>query len=164
MNNRGRGTIPATPPALFFPQPVALSNLISAITHSISLSSEMPLNFDFTDGRRDVPSARFKSHAVTTFCRSAFERAVASESTFPTKSSSVPLARLKSPAIGLLRRVALEACQRHAATFRAENNMKSGFCNSPGHIQGEKSYKVDAGSSQTCQRHVPTLRCCQLLN
>ena len=36
---------------------------------------------------------------------------------FPTKSSSVPLARLKSLTISLLHHIALEACQRHAATF-----------------------------------------------
>ena len=55
-----------------------------------------------------MPSARFKSHAVTTFCRSAFERAVASESVFPAKSSRVPSARLKCRTVGLLYRNALE--------------------------------------------------------
>ena len=43
----------------------------------------------------------------------------------------MPLACLKSLAIGLLCRIALEACQRHAATFRAENHLKLEFCNTP---------------------------------
>ena len=40
----------------------------------------------------------------------------------------------------MLCRVALGACQRHAATFRAENHLKLEFCNCPGRIQGEKSF------------------------
>ena len=94
-----------------------------------------------------VPLARLKSLTIGLLCRVALEGAVAEpqdipEQTSPTKSSSVPLARLKSLTIGLLYRVALEACQRHAATFRAENHTKLEFCNTPGHIQGGKSYKT----------------------
>ena len=55
-----------------------------------------------------------------------------SDPVFPTKSSRVPLARLKILTIGLLYLVVLEACQRHAATLRAENLLKLEFCNTPG--------------------------------
>ena len=54
-----------------------------------------------------------------------------SESMFPTKSSSVPLARLKCLTVNTLYCNSLEACQRHAATFRVENHTKLEFCNTP---------------------------------
>lgn len=47
-----------------------------------------------------------------------------SESVFPTKSSRVPLARLKCLTVGLLYRNILEACQRHASTFKGVKSFK----------------------------------------
>ena len=52
-----------------------------------------------------------------------------SDPVFPIKSSRVPLARFKRLTVNMLYYKALEACQRHAATFRAKNHLKLKFCN-----------------------------------
>ena len=118
----------------------------------------MPLNFVFTDGRRDVPSARFKSHAVTTFCRSAFERAVASESVFPAKSSRVPSARLKCRTVGLLYRNALEG---GVAELPGISDPVFPTKSSSVPLARLKSLSVDLlyrVALEACQRHAATFR------
>ena len=105
----------------YFRQGVAVDVAKPPIVAKMKSASETP-------GQDNLPGRILSCFSAPDVAVDVAEPHDIPEQTSPTKSSRVPLARLKSLTIDTLYCNALEACQRHAATFWAENHTKPEFC------------------------------------